>query len=62
LVLGSRANGKIAIFAPIALVVDEWCQNDPDVKVDAAWRVFEISSGDEGDTANYGESSFPSIK
>jgi len=38
------------------MVVDEWCQVDPHVRVNAAWRVFEISSGDEGDTANYGKS------
>jgi hypothetical protein len=37
------------------MVVDEWCQVDPHVRVNAAWRVFEISSGDEGDTANYGK-------
>lgn len=46
---------QIAIFAPLSMVVDEWCERDPHVRVNAAWRVFEISSGDEGDTANYGE-------
>jgi hypothetical protein len=37
-------------------IESEWSCDDPDVRVSSSWRVFEISSGDEGDTGNYGTS------
>jgi hypothetical protein len=47
---------QIAIFASVDSVETAWQCDDPDVRVNSSWRVFEISSGDEGDTGNYGMS------
>ncbi|RXK35772.1 hypothetical protein M231_06958 [Tremella mesenterica] len=44
---------EIAVFGSIDLVNEEWSDADQDVRVSGSWRVFEISSGDEGEGGNY---------
>ncbi|WVQ84389.1 hypothetical protein IAT38_006541 [Cryptococcus sp. DSM 104549] len=45
---------EMAIFGSVQLITQEWANlHDPDVLINATWRVFEISSGDEGDVGNY---------
>jgi hypothetical protein len=48
---------QIAVFARTDLVNRYWAERaDENIKISSTWRVFEISSGDQGETNNYGES------
>ncbi|KAK8858867.1 hypothetical protein IAR55_003098 [Kwoniella newhampshirensis] len=41
---------EMAIFGSLDLIMQEWSSlSDPDVLINASWRVFEISSGDDDD-------------
>ncbi|WVF68761.1 hypothetical protein IAT40_003533 [Kwoniella sp. CBS 6097] len=45
---------EMAIFGSLELITHEWSNlNESDILISASWRVFEISSGDEGEVGNY---------
>lgn len=52
---GDRSH-QIALFAEADLVADEWgTSNEAGVQINGPWRVFEVASGDDGDSGeNYG--------
>ncbi|WWD18759.1 hypothetical protein CI109_103214 [Kwoniella shandongensis] len=45
---------EMAIFGSIEMILHEWSNfADEEVLINSSWRVFEISSGDDGDVGNY---------